>query len=59
MRLWGASDLVFAGMLGILTMGSELLEPNTAFIALVALAIELGIVVWLAQKHQEAMITSE
>jgi len=59
MRLWGASDLVFAGMLGILTMGSELLEPTTAFIALVALAIELGIVVWLAQKHQEAMITSE
>jgi len=59
MRLWGASDLIFAGMLGILTMGSELLEPTTAFIALVALAIELGIVVWLAQKHQEAMITSE
>jgi hypothetical protein len=51
--------LIIAGMLGILTMGSELLEPTTAFIALVALAIELGIVVWLAQKHQEAMITSE
>ena len=59
MRLWGASDLVFAGMIGLLTMGSELLEPTTAFIALVALAIELGIVVWLAQKHQEAMLTSE
>ncbi|MBA45752.1 MAG: hypothetical protein CMB31_04115 [Euryarchaeota archaeon] len=59
MRFWGASDLVFAGMAGILTMGSELLEPTTAFIALVALAIELGIVVWLAQKHQEAMLTSE
>ena len=46
-------------MAGVLTMGSDLLEPTTAFVALVALAIELGIVVWLAQKHQEAMLTSE
>ena len=59
MRFWGASDLVFAAMAGVLTMGSNLLEPTTAFVALVALAIELGIVVWLAQKHQEAMLTSE
>ncbi|MAV06925.1 MAG: hypothetical protein CMA29_03425 [Euryarchaeota archaeon] len=59
MRFWGASDLVFAAMAGVLTMGGDLLEPTTAFVALVALAIELGIVVWLAQKHQEAMLTSE
>ena len=59
MRFWGASDLVFAGMAGILTMGGDLLDPTTAFVALVALAIELGIVVWLAQKHQEAMLSSE
>ncbi len=59
MRFWGASDLIFAGMAGILTMGSELLEPTTAFIVLVALAVELGIVVWLAQKHQESILSSE
>ena len=33
-------------------MGSELLEPTNAFIALIVLAVELGLVVWPAQSRQ-------
>ncbi len=59
LRFWGATDLVFAGLMAILTMGSELLEPTNAFIALIVLAIELGLVVWLAQSRQAAMMAQE
>tara|TARA_B100001113_G_scaffold233601_1_gene191917 strand:- start:101 stop:577 length:477 start_codon:yes stop_codon:yes gene_type:complete len=59
LRFWGAADLVFAGLMAILTIGSELLEPTNAFIALIVLAIELGLVVWLAQSRQAAMMAQE
>ncbi|DAC27456.1 MAG TPA: hypothetical protein HA330_01145 [Candidatus Thalassarchaeaceae archaeon] len=59
LRFWGATDLVFAGLMAILTIGSELLEPTNAFIALIVLAIELGLVVWLAQSRQAAMMAQE
>ena len=59
LRFVGAFDLVFALTLALLTMRAALLEPTTALIALVALAIELGVVVWLGQRYQDAMAASE
>jgi hypothetical protein len=55
LRFWGAFDLAIALILALLTMRAALLEPVTALIILSALAIELGIVVWLGQRHQEEM----
>ena len=59
LRFWGAFDLGIAVTLALLTMRAALLEPVTALIILTALAVELGIVVWLGQRHQEEMSAAQ
>ncbi len=59
LRFWGAFDLAAAVTLALLTMRAALLEPTVALIALTALAVELGVVVWLGQRHQDAMEAAE
>jgi hypothetical protein len=56
LRIWGLVDLIAAIVCAIVFVSSELSQPSNLLIALIALAVELGIVAWLGLAYQEDLV---
>ena len=54
-RIWGLADLVLAALVALIFV-QGITEPVTLLLALMVLAGELGLVSWLGQRNEEALL---
>ena len=55
LRVWGLLDMILA-VLAALIFVQGITEPVTLLLALLVIAVELGLVSWLGQRNQEALL---
>ena len=55
LRIWGLVDLVLAILVALIFV-QGITQPVTFLIALMVVAIELGVVSWLGQRNEEALL---
>ena len=55
LRIWGLVDLILAVLVALIFV-QGITDPVTLLIALVVLAAELGLVSWLGQRNEEALL---
>ena len=54
-RIWGLADLILAILVALIFV-QGITEPVTLLTALIVVAIELGVVSWLGQRNEEALL---
>ena len=55
LRIWGLADLILAVLVALIFV-QGITNPVTLLIALMVLAAELGLVSWLGQRNQDALL---
>ena len=55
LRIWGLADLILAVLVALIFV-QEITDPVTLLIALIVLAAELGLVSWLGQRNEDALL---
>jgi len=55
LRIWGLADLILAVLVALIFV-QGITDPVTLLIALMVLATELGLVSWLGQRNEEALL---
>ena len=55
LRIWGLADLILAILVALIFV-QGITEPVTLLTALIVVAIELGVVSWLGQRNEEALL---
>jgi len=56
LRIWGLADLAVAIVCSFVFVSTEMSQPTNLLIALIVLAMELGIVAWLGLANQEELV---
>ncbi len=55
LRIWGLIDLILAVLVALIFV-QGITQPVTLLIALMVVAAELGVVSWLGQRNEEALL---
>ena len=55
LRIWGLVDLILAILVSLIFV-QGITQPVTLLIALIVVAVELGVVSWLGQRNEEALL---
>ena len=55
LRIWGLADLILAILVALIFV-QGITAPVTLLTALIVVAIELGVVSWLGQRNEEALL---
>ena len=55
LRIWGLVDLILAILVALIFV-QGITQPVTLLIALIVVAVELGVVSWLGQRNEEALL---